>query len=402
MTATVLASGLVARTREIDPPADLVQELAPDGFAWLEDGAGFVTAGAVARVPASGAGAALAAIAGDDAITETGTGALAVGALPFDDPAAGELVIPARVTGVSADGRAWRTEIGTTPDAGTPGSPRGDREGPTRFAVESRVSQRTWESQVRALLDAIATGALAKAVLARDVVVTADAPFDVRAVVARLRRTQGGCFVFAADGLVGATPELLVRRRGATVVSRPMAGTVSRGATGESDDAADAALAASAKDGLEHRLVVDSVVNGLQTSGIDVTGVSEPQVARLATMSHLATTISGHVEHAAPSALELALALHPTPAVGGAPREAALSMLRTIETFERGRYAGPVGWVDSSGDGAWGVALRCADLDRSRARLVAGAGIVAGSEPDAEWAETQAKLEPMLQVLVRP
>jgi len=125
-------------------------------------------------------------------------------------------------------------------------------------------------------------------------------------------------------------------------------------------------------------------------------------VARLATMSHHATTISGHVEHATPSALELALALHPTPAVGGAPREAALSMLRTIETFERGRYAGPVGWVDSSGDGAWGVALRCADLDRSRARLVAGAGIVAGSEPDAEWAETQAKLEPMLQVLVRP
>jgi menaquinone-specific isochorismate synthase len=255
---------------------------------------------------------------------------------------------------------------------------------------------------VRALLDAIASGALAKAVLAREVVVTADAPFDLGAVVARLRRTQGGCFVFAADGLVGATPELLVRRRGATVVSRPMAGTVSRGATGESDDDAEAALAASVKDGLEHRLVVDSVVNGLRAGGIHVTSVTEPQVARLATMSHLATTITGHAEGTAPSALELALALHPTPAVGGAPRDAAVKMLRTVETFERGRYAGPVGWLDRRGDGAWGVALRCADLDRSRARLVAGAGIVAGSEPDAEWAETQAKLEPMLQVLVRP
>jgi menaquinone-specific isochorismate synthase len=255
---------------------------------------------------------------------------------------------------------------------------------------------------VQTVLDAISAGRLAKAVLAREVVVTADAPFDVAAVVDGLRRTQGGCFVFAAGGLVGATPELLVRRRNATVVSRPMAGTVSRGATGESDAAAEAALAASAKDGLEHRLVVDSVLSGLRTSGVAVTTVTDPQVARLATMSHLATTISGEVEHRSPSALELALALHPTPAVGGAPRDAALTMLRHLETFERGRYAGPVGWVDGRGDGVWGVALRCAELDEDRAQLVAGAGIVAGSDPDAEWAETQAKLEPMLQVLVRP
>jgi menaquinone-specific isochorismate synthase len=255
---------------------------------------------------------------------------------------------------------------------------------------------------VQALLDAIVAGTLAKAVLARDVLVMADAPFDVRAVVERLRRTQGGCFVFAADGLVGATPELLIRRRGSTVASRPMAGTISRGATGASDHDAEAALAASAKEGLEHRLVVDSVANGLRTCGIEVTTVTEPQVARLATMSHLATTITGRVEGAAPSALELALALHPTPAVGGAPRDAALRMLRSLETFDRGRYAGPVGWVDGRGDGTWGVALRCADLQGSEARLVAGAGIVAGSDPDAEWAETQAKLEPMLQVLVRP
>ncbi len=400
MTATVLASGLVARTREIEPPADLTQELEPDGFAWLEDGAGFVTAGTAARVPAARARAALAGIAVDDPIGETGTGVLAVGSLPFDDAVNGELVIPARVTGITPDGRAWRTEIGPAPDSGAPPAP--NQWSPSRFAVESRVSRSMWHSQVRALLDAIAAGALAKAVLARDVLVTADAPFDVRTVVERLRRAQGGCFVFAADGLVGATPELLVRRRGATVTSRPMAGTVSRGATGAADDADDAALAASAKDGLEHRLVIDSVVNGLRGCGIEVTTVTDPQVARLATMSHLATTITGHVEGAAPSALELALTLHPTPAVGGAPRDAALTMLRTIETFERGRYAGPVGWVDGRGDGTWGVALRCADLEGSEARLVAGAGIVAGSDPDAEWAETQAKLEPMLQVLVCP
>jgi menaquinone-specific isochorismate synthase len=270
--------------------------------------------------------------------------------------------------------------------------------------VESRVDRASWRAQVRALLDAIAAGTLAKAVLAREVVVSSDVPFDTRAVIDRLRRTQGGCFVFAADGLVGATPELLVQRRGRSVVSRPMAGTIARGATGPADSAAESALAASAKDGWEHQLVVDAVVNGLRGAGVDVTTVTGPQVARLATMSHLATTIAGHIEQSAPaiSALELACALHPTPAVGGEPREVALTMLRHLEPFDRRRYAGPVGWVDTGGDGAWGVALRCAEIEGIQARLVAGAGIVAGSDPDAEWAETQAKLEPMLQALVSP
>jgi menaquinone-specific isochorismate synthase len=402
VTATFLAAGrstaLVARTREIDPPADLLDELAPDGFAWLEDGAGFVTSGVAGRVAAADAPAVLAAIDVDDPLGLPGTGALAVGALPFDAAAAGELVIPARVTGVEGDGRAWCTEIGAPLPVRTP-----QVAAATRFTVEGRVDRASWRAQVRTLLDAIAAGTLDKAVLAREVVVSADAPFDTKAVMSRLRRTQGGCFVFAADGLVGATPELLVQRSGSTVVSRPMAGTIARGATGPADALAETALAGSAKDGWEHRLVVDAVVDGLRAAGVDVTAVTGPQVARLATMSHLATRITGHVDpSAAMSALELACALHPTPAVGGEPREVALTMLRDLEPFDRGRYAGPVGWVDAAGDGAWGVALRCAELEGHHARLVAGAGIVAGSDPDAEWAETQAKLEPMLQALVSP
>jgi menaquinone-specific isochorismate synthase len=399
MTAIVVGTGLVARTRAIESPVDVLDELAPDGFAWLEGGMGFVASGVAARVPATDVGAALRAIEVDDPIAEPGTGAVAVGCLPFDAAGSGELVIPGRVTGLTADGRAWRTEIGAPIDVRPP-----RLADPTRFAVEARVSRSLWRSQVRELLHAIDAGALAKAVLARDVVVTSDAPFDVRDVVDRLRRSQGGCFVFAAGGVVGATPELLVRRSGGMVVSRPMAGTVARGATREADGAAEDALAASAKDGLEHRLVVEAVVDGLRGGGVDVTSVTGPQVARLATMSHLATTITGRVEASSstPSALDLACALHPTPAVGGAPRDIALMMLRELETFERGRYAGPVGWVDGRGDGAWGVALRCAEIDDNRARLVAGAGIVSGSDADAEWAETQAKLEPMLQVLVHP
>jgi menaquinone-specific isochorismate synthase len=398
MTATFLATGLVARTRALESPPDLLGELAPDGFAWLEDGTGFVTAGVAARVPAADASAALAEIKVEDPVAASGTGALAVGALPFHDADAGELVIPARITGISADGRAWRTEIGQPIDGVVLCGPD-----PTRFTVESRVPPALWRSQVHALLEAIEAGTLAKAVLARDVDVTADAPFDARAIIRRLRRTQGGCFIFAADGLVGATPELLVRRRGRTVLSRPVAGTVARRATGEADAAAEAALAASAKDGLEHRLVVEAVVDGLRAGGLDVETVSDPQVARLATVSHLATAITGRIGRSrSASALELARALHPTPAVGGAPRDAAIAMLRDLETFERGRYAGPVGWVDGRGDGAWAVALRCAELDGERARLVAGAGIVAGSDPEAEWAETQVKFDPMLQALVQP
>jgi menaquinone-specific isochorismate synthase len=398
MTATSIAAGLVARTREVEPPGDLLDSLSPDGFAWLTDGSGFVTSGVAARVRAGDVDRVLAGIENDDPVSRAGTGAIAISSLPFRGAAQGELVIPASVTGLDSDGRAWRTDIGSSGPFAPSAAPA-----PTRFSVEGRVSRTDWASQVHAILEAIAVGDLAKAVLAREVVVHADAPFDVRVVVDRLRATQGGCAVFAAGGNVGATPELLVRRRGDAVVSRPMAGTIPRGATDAGDSAAEAALAASAKDGLEHRLVVDAVVNGLRASGVDITSVRGPDVARLATVSHLATTIAGKVEpRSASSALALALRLHPTPAVAGAPRDAALAMLEDLETFDRGRYAGPVGWVDARGDGEWAVALRCAELDRTTARLVAGAGVVAGSDPDAEWAETQAKLEPMLRVLVQP
>jgi menaquinone-specific isochorismate synthase len=398
MTATSIAAGLVARTREVEPRGELLDSLSPDGFAWLADGSGFVTSGIAARVRVGDVDRVLAGIENDDPVSRPGSGAIAVSSLPFRGAAQGELVIPSTVNGLDADGRAWRTDIGSTAPFAPSAVPA-----PTRFSVEGRVSRTEWASQVHTILAAIAAGALAKAVLAREVVVHADAPFDAHVVVDRLRATQGGCVVFAAGGNVGATPELLVRRRGTAVVSRPMAGTIPRGATDAGDSAAVAALAASVKDGLEHRLVVDAVVDGLRGTGVDITSVRGPDVARLATVSHLATTIAGTVDpRSARSALELALQLHPTPAVAGAPCDAALAMLEDLEPFDRGRYAGPVGWVDARGDGEWAVALRCAELDGTTARLVAGAGIVAGSDPDAEWAETQAKLEPMLRVLVQP
>ena len=209
---------------------------------------------------------------------------------------------------------------------------------------------------------------------------------------------QPGCFVYASDGLVGASPELLVRRVDDEVESLPVAGT----AVADGDEASLRALAASVKDHREHQFVVDAIVETLEEYCDELDRGSMPEVAVFGHVAHLATRVSGRLRAPAPSALDIARRLHPSPAVGGTPRQAAIDAIRALEGFDRGRYAGPVGWVDARGNGEWAIALRGAELDGSRARLVAGAGIVTGSEPDAEWAETQAKLEPMLRALVRP
>ena len=179
-----------------------------------------------------------------------------------------------------------------------------------------------------------------------------------------------------------------------------MAGTVARGARPDDDAAAVAALDASPKQRAEHRIVVDAVVSGLERHCDEVVA-GEPEAVRYTAVTHLATRIRGQIRDGS-SALDLALDLHPTPAVGGTPTDAARKAIAELEPFDRGHYAAPVGWVDAHGDGEFAVALRCAELRGSHARLLAGAGIVAGSDPDDEWAETQAKLEPMLRALVRP
>ena len=391
------APQLVARTREIAPPDDLLEALGPGGFAWLRDGQGFVTSGVAARVRADRADELLAGIERDD-----GPAPLAVGALPFDDPGHGELVVPAQLVGLSPDGSAWVTEI--SPQRAPPLSlePVAERQPePGRFVVRRSSDPQEWAAAVEAILAAIARGDLQKAVLARQATVEANRPFDLHRVLDRLRARQAGCFVFADGGFVGASPELLVARNGADIVSRPMAGTVARGAT-ESDDALRVqALARSPKDAWEHRVVVDAVTTALAQHCTDVHAGAKPEIARLATVSHLVTTVTGTVTDGS-SALALACSLHPTPAVGGTPTDTALAFLRDLEGFDRDRYAGPVGWVDATGDGQWAVGLRSGRIDGAVATITAGAGIVAGSEPASEWVETQAKLEPMLQALIRP
>ena len=227
--------------------------------------------------------------------------------------------------------------------------------------------------------------------LAREIVIEASDAFDVTAVLETLRATQPGCIVYADDGFVGASPELLVRRSGHEVTARPMAGT------GQHVEE----LVRSEKDAREHKLVVDAVVDALGPTCDDVIARNAAPVA-LTDLTHLATTITARTRDLDTSAVDLALALHPTPAVAGTPRATALATIARLEPTPRDLYAGPCGWVDARGDGEFVVALRGAQIDGTRARLHAGAGIVAGSRADSEWAETQAKLEPMLRALVRP
>ena len=345
MTTTPAPTKLHAVTREVWPlgqtDADLLDALidscTPHGFAWLHHDIRLVATGVAARVAPSDVADALAAIEVEDPLGLPGTGAIAVGALPFDPSVDGELVIPARVLG-QAHGRAWVTEIGPA-DAEASAS----HAGPARFTVGATRTRAEWEAIVARAIDAIRRGELEKVVLAREVIVEGDQPFDVRDVIARLVHQQPGCFVYASDGLVGASPELLVRRTGTVVESRPVAGT----AVAEGEESLRA-LAESVKDTQEHRFVVDAIVDVLARR---VHGARRRRARGRGVRAHRPSRHPG-ARHArgrgARRARARARMLSPTPAVGGTPRAAALAAIRELEGFDRGRYAGPVGWVDAT------------------------------------------------------
>jgi menaquinone-specific isochorismate synthase len=383
-------AGLRAVTRPFDPPDDLLDARERDGFTWLHDGHGLVTAGTAAIVDAGAADAILSSVDVDDPLGWPGTGPLAVGALGFDPAVPAQLVVPRTVIGRTPNGRGWITQIGDAsarlrvpPQAGRP---------PLRWTTTLRSDRRQWCRWVEVVLDAIQRDQVSKVVLARELLVEADRPLSPSLLLRRLQGRQPGCFVYYAEGLVGASPELLVRRVGTRVESRPMAGTARVG-----DELH--ALRSSRKDALEHRFVVEDVSGALAPVCESLNVAPVPVTYSFASVGHLTTPMLGVLSTPAPSALALARRLHPTPAVAGTPVAAALDLIHELEPSARGRYAGPVGWVDARGDGEWALALRGAELDGSCAVLRAGAGIVAGSDPDAEWAETEAKFEPMLDAI---
>lgn len=383
---------LHACTRFTDAGSDPLDAFPVDGFAWWHDDRGFSTAGTAASVEADSVSAALAMVSVDDEVLAPGTGAIAVGALSFAPEAMDDFVIPARVSGRTPEGRTWVTTIGPAPGLSSTLS----RE-PATFTITEVQDRDEWRAMVQRALGAIDAATIEKVVLAREVTIEADAPFDRAKVLQRLRAREPGCFVFATpQGFVGASPELLVRRRGAAVLSWPMAGTVP-----VADEAGLAHLAASQKLAHEHRVVVDAIRETLAARCTAPPVVTGPRPVPVGDLAHLVTEVRAELAEPWPTALDLARTLHPTPAVGGTPTPAALALIAELESDGRGRYAGPVGWVDAAGDGEYAVGLRSAALDECRASLHAGAGIVQGSDPDEEWEETEAKLAPMLRALLR-
>lgn len=244
---------------------------------------------------------------------------------------------------------------------------------------------------------------LGKVVLARDVLVETDEEIDVRAVLGRLNSAYPTCWTFDVAGLVGATPELLIGVTDGQVTSRVLAGTYQVQGDPAAEIAAARAQLGSAKDSSEHSFAIDSLAASLSTVSEDLHVDAEPHLLQLATVIHLASDAHGTLrrgEHGCPTALEVARAVHPTAAVGGFPKDRALEVIEEFERADRGRFAGPVGWIDERGNGQFGIALRCGQLEApNRIRLFAGAGIMPDSDPASELAETEAKLAPMKRAL---
>ncbi len=392
---------------------------AGDGFLFVRNGVGVAGRGVVARWRGSvdELSDALRQISHDDHVG--GLHPVAFAVLPFEPDAPGELIVPQVVVGRGPGGSGWITT--TTVDDSAPEGTGDDAaplvDGDARpivaphpapaahgFAVRPLTPVDRYLDAVGRARDAVRAGTIAKAVIAREVTVSSDAPIDVHAVLLRLRASFGSSYRYSIDGLIGASPELLVAVDGLLVRSHPLAGTAARTGDPDTDAAVASALLASTKNQIEHRVVIEAIYDTLLPYCSYLDWEPKPSVLAVANVQHLATAMEGRLSEPSPSALALARQLSPTPALGGFPRDAALALIREVEGFARGRYGGAIGWVDAAGNGTFAVAIRCAELsaDRRSARLVAGGGIVADSDPAAELAETQAKLQAMLAAIIRP
>lgn len=372
-----------------------------DGYLFVRQGVGLAGRGVAARVSVADAPAVLRSIEHDD---HSGLGAtpVALGWLPYDPCGPGEVVIPAVTVRKLPGGERLITVIDDADeDLAAPHPPH---PGVASYAIEQVTPVDHYLGAVAAVRDAVRVGQLTKAVIARQIAITADRPIDRHGVLHRLKASFGSSYRYAIDGLIGASPELLVEVDGHEVRAHPLAGTAPRTGDVDRDAHIAAALVASTKDQVEHRIVIDVIHDTLLPWCSFLDWEPDPSIVTVANVQHLGTRIEGMLSSPPPHVLELVRALAPTPAVGGHPRDVALDLIASVEGVERGRYAGAVGWIDAAGNGSWAVTLRCAELsaDRRTATLTAGGGIVADSDPLAELAETQAKFQAMLSALIRP
>ncbi|MWC00237.1 isochorismate synthase [Agromyces sp. MMS17-SY077] len=345
----------------------------------------------------------------DDRVGLPGTGLVAFGTFAFADDSAATsvLVVPELVLG-RRDGRAWATTIRFA-DTDEPDDapfelpePAPKRLVPDVGFEPDGLAPDDYEAAVARAVERIDAGEFEKVVLARRIVGRLDDGAGLRAMLDLLARRYPDTWTFAVDGLVGASPETLVRVDTGTVSARVLAGTASRGADETDDRARAAALAASPKDRAEHALAVASAVDTLAPHTARLDASPEPFTLQLPNLWHLATDLKGTLGDGS-SSLALVEAMHPTAAVAGTPRDAATAAIAELEGFDRERYAGPVGWVDAAGDGEWAIALRCAQVaDDGRVTAWAGCGIVHDSVPASELAETGMKFRPITEAFGAP
>lgn len=411
------APALVVRTRRIPDPGDLIAVIPPevdsaDVLSWLRDGEGFIGWGRAAYLETS----ATSRFADADAwwsdlvaraivrseVEVPGAGLVAFGSFAFaaDSAAPSTLIVPRVIIG-RRGGLAWVTTISGSLEQPPELTKQTPAVQPNDLQTQpGSLDEQDWADAIGVAVRRIADGDLDKVVMARDIFVTAAEPLDVRWLLQRLSSSYRKTWTFSVDRLVGATPEMLVRREKALVTSRILAGTIQRTGDDAHDLALAASLARSSKDLEEHEYAVRSVAEALDAHCSSMNVPEAPFVLHLPNVMHLATDVAGVLSDSS-SSLALAAALHPSAAVCGTPTWKAREVIADLEQMDRGRYAGPVGWIDASGDGEWGIALRCGQIqdDTATIRLFAGCGIVAGSDPQDEVAESNAKLRPMLSAL---
>jgi menaquinone-specific isochorismate synthase len=389
------------------PLLDLLNTDAP--LSWVRNGEGLVGWGVHATTTVSGKDRfekarqwwhhQLETFAVANSVHGSGTGPVLFTSFSFDRNEESVLVIPKVIVGQKG-AQSWITWIGDTPQPVLPESPAQYSQGSFTFG-DGSISTSAWKERVAEAIKRIDSSQVDKVVLARDLVAESTTKVETIAILKKLAAEYPSTWTFAVDGLVGATPELLLRLSRGMVTSRVLAGTIPKTGNDEKDLALAASLARSSKDLEEHEYAVRSVADALEPFCSSTNVPESPFVLHLANVMHLATDVTGALIESKQrvDAFSLLQSLHPSAAVCGTPRNIAFDIISEVEGMNRGRYAGPVGWIDASGDGELGIALRSGQITDRQIRIFAGCGIVAGSNPEKELEESNAKMIAMRSAL---
>mgnify|MGYP000253398990 FL=1 len=389
------------------PLLELLTSDAP--LSWVRNGEGLVGWGVHATTTVSGKDRfekarqwwhhQLETFAVANSVHGSGTGPVLFTSFSFDRNEESVLVIPKVIVGQKG-AQSWITWIGDTPQPVLPESPAQYSQGAFTFG-DGSISTSAWKERVAEAIKRVDSSQVDKVVLARDLVATSTQDIQTAPILKKLAAEYPSTWTFAVDGLVGATPELLLRLSRGMVTSRVLAGTIPKTGNDEKDLALAASLARSSKDLEEHEYAVRSVADALEPFCSSTNVPESPFVLHLANVMHLATDVTGALIESKQrvDAFSLLQSLHPSAAVCGTPRNIAFDIITEIEGMNRGRYAGPVGWIDASGDGELGIALRSGQITDREIRIFAGCGIVAGSSPEKELEESNAKMIAMRSAL---